>query len=289
MKKIWSKVKPILIITFWVLCVSGMLVLLGAAISHQQQLSFQTINVNIDESNGVLFLAKEDVISLLLDDQINIQQPKPIDQVNYIKLERVIENNPYVENAELFVDAYGIIQINIQQRTPILRVINNQGVGYYLDEHASKMPLSSKFTARVPVATGNILAGAENENKNDSVTQQKLFVLAGFIYRDPFLTSLIEQIVVNNQREFELIPKIGNHSILLGDVDGLQEKFTKLKVFYKDGLNHVGWNGYSQVNLKYKNEVYCKKRPEVAKPKIMVAPTVVKDTSTVLAQNNLNH
>ncbi|MBK9732365.1 MAG: hypothetical protein IPO83_14000 [Chitinophagaceae bacterium] len=260
MKKFWSKVKPILIITFWVLCVSGMMVLLGAAIEKQQHLSFQSIKVNIDESNGVLFLSKEDVTKMLMDDQVNIDHSKPISEVNYGKLERVIENNPYVENAELFVDALGAIQINIQQRTPILRVINNQGVGYYLDEHASKMPLSSKFTARVPVATGNILAGAENSNKNDSVTQQKLYALAAFISRDTFLTSLIEQVVVNSKKEFELIPALGNHTILLGDTNDLQEKFSKLKIFYKDGLNHVGWNGYSEVNLKYKNEVYCKKR-----------------------------
>ena len=149
MKKFWQKIKPILIITFWVVCGSGLVVLLGASINHQLHLSFQSIKVNIDEKNGMLFLTKEDVTNMLHDDQVNISQSKPIDQVNYNKLERVMENNPFVENAELFVDASGNIQINITQRTPILRVINNAGVSYYIDEHARKMPLSSNFTARV--------------------------------------------------------------------------------------------------------------------------------------------
>lgn len=260
MKKFWNKIKPVLIFTFWVLCAGGVFTLLGAAIQKQQHMSFRSIEVNIDETNGVLFLSKEDVLRMLKDDQVNTDKQQPVRDVNFGKLERVMENNPYVENAELFVDVNGIIQVNIRQRTPILRVINNQGVGYYLDEHASKMPLSSKFTARVPVATGNILAGAENSNNNDSVTLQKLYSLAAFINRDTFLTSLIEQVVVNNQREFELIPSLGNHTILLGDTDELSEKFSKLKIFYRDGLNHVGWNNYSQVNLKYRNEVYCTKR-----------------------------
>lgn len=260
MKKIWIKIKPVLIATFWVLCVSGLMVLLGASINHQQHLSLQSIKVNIDESNGMLFLSKDDIVNLLQNDQISTDQSKPINKINYSKLERVIENNPYVENAELFVDANGNIQINIAQRTPILRVINNAGVSYYIDEHARKMPLSSKFTARVPVATGNILASAENENKTDSLTEGKLFALARCINSDSFLTSLTEQIVVNNQKEFELIPRIASHSILLGDTDNMEEKFNKLKIFYKEGLNHVGWNDYSQVNLKYENEVYCTKR-----------------------------
>lgn len=282
MKKFWNKIKPVLIFTFWVLCAGGVVTLLGAAIQKQQHMSYQSIEVNIDETNGVLFLSKEDVLRMLKDDQVNAGKQQPVSDVNFGKLERVMENNPYVENAELFVDVNGVIQVNIRQRTPILRVINNQGVGYYLDEHASKMPLSSKFTARVPVATGNILAGAENSNNNDSVTLQKLYSLAAFINRDTFLTSLIEQVVVNNQREFELIPSLGNHTILLGDIDELKEKFSKLKIFYRDGLNHVGWNNYSQVNLKYRNEVYCRKRtmPEPEK-----AMTVAIADSTVAADN----
>lgn len=283
MKKFWNKIKPVLIFTFWVLCAGGVITLLGAAIQKQQHMSFRSIEVNIDETNGALFLSKEDVLRMLKDDQVNTDKQQPVREVNFGKLERVMENNPYVENAELFVDVNGIIQVNIRQRTPILRVINNQGVGYYLDEHASKMPLSSKFTARVPVATGNILAGAENSNNHDSVTLQKLYSLAAFINRDTFLTSLIEQVVVNNQREFELIPSLGNHTILLGDIDELNEKFSKLKIFYRDGLNHVGWNNYSQVNLKYRNEVYCTKRT-LSEP--VKAVTVAIADSTVVADSS---
>jgi cell division protein FtsQ len=260
MKKFWIKVKPILIAAFWTLCLSGIVVLMGASIDHQQHLSFQSIIVNVDESNGMLFLSKDDIVNLLHDDQINIDQSKPINKINYSRLERAIRNNPYVENAELFVDANSNIRINVTQRTPILRVINNAGVSYYIDEHARKMPLSSKFTARVPVATGNIQVAVENENKTDSLTEGKLFVLARYINSDSFLTSLTEQIVVNSQKEFELIPRIADHSILLGDTDRMDEKFSKLKIFYRDGLNHVGWSDYSVVNLKYENEVYCTKR-----------------------------
>ena len=289
MKKFWNKIKPILIITFWMLCVSGLVILLGASVIHQQQLLFQSIKVDIDESNGMLFLSKEDVISLLRNDRVNVDESKSIDEVNYGRLERVIENNPYVANAEIFVDASGNIQINIRQRTPILRVINNKGVSYYIDEHARTMPLSSKFTARVPVATGNILTGDENENKTDSVTAKKLFTLAKFINRDSFLTSLTEQVVVNNQREFELIPRIGNHSILVGDTDRLTDKFNNLKIFYREGLNKVGWNNYSLVNLKYENEVYCTKRNKTTGSSGSKVISSLSTSPTVPQQTNSNH
>ncbi len=280
LKRFWIRIRPAVLLCFWISCTAAMMVLLGAAINQRQHLNYNAIQVNIDETNGVLFLTKEDITGLLRDDQVTITQSKPISEVNYGKLERIIENNPYVANAELFVDANGSISIQIRQRTPILRVINNQGVGYYLDEQASKMPLSSKFTARVPVATGNIMALPENSNKTDSVTQNNLYVLADYIRGDTFLTSLIEQIVVNSQHEFELIPRIGNHSILLGTTNDLAEKFSKLKVFYTQGLNKVGWNNYSQVNLKYRNEVYCKKR--------MTEKQVVQATATATADTTVD-
>lgn len=277
LKKFWNRIKPAVIFSFWVICVSAMSVLMGAAYLHRQQLSFKNIEVIIDESNGMLFLTKDDVLLLLRDDQVNTDQSKPISEVNYGKLERIIENNPYVQNAELFVDANGNIRIQVRQRTPVLRVINNQGVGYYLDEQASKMPLSSKFTARVPVATGYISAGPENSNKKDSVTQNNLYVLAEFIRSDTFLTSLIEQVIITPQHEFELIPRIGTHTILLGDATDLSEKFSKLKIFYREGMKHAGWETYSQVNLKYRNEVYCRKRAGV-KQEVIPMDTATADT-----------
>ena len=266
LKNFWVKIKPVLIAAFWIGCAGGLTVLLGASVNHQQQLYFHSIEVNIDERNGMLFLSKDDIVNILQDDQVNAAQSKPISDVNYRKLERAISNNPYVESAELFVDANGNIRIDIEQRTPILRVINNKGVGYYIDKHSGKMPLSSKFTARVPVATGNVWANPENENHTDSATVANLFTLASYISSDSFLTSLTEQIIVNEQKEFAIVPCVGNHLILLGNADQLDEKFNKLKIFYKEGLKQAAGNDYSVVNLKYENEVYCTKRNAKASP-----------------------
>ena len=260
MKNFWQKIRPVLIVCFWLLCSAGVITLLGASMIKQHHLSFQNIVVNVDDANEMQFIDQNTILQLLKDHQVNPEKTKPVNAIDYYQLEKVIESNPYVESAEMFVDANEKIQINVKQRLPILRIINSQGVSYYLDEYGMRMPVSSKFTARVPVATGFIFTNAEHRTATDSVIEQKLFTLANFIHRDSFLTSLAEQIIVNQQNEFELIPVIGNHSILLGQVDNLDEKFSKLKIFYKEGLNHTGWNQYSKINLKYSNEVYCTKR-----------------------------
>ena len=64
----------------------------------------------------------------------------------------------------------------------------------------------------------------------------------------------IEQIAVNKLLEFELVPKVGNHKIVFGGIENLEGKFEKLMIFYKKGLSKTGWNEYSEINLKYKNQ-----------------------------------
>ncbi len=260
MKNFWNKIKPVLIIAFWIACGSGVIVLLGASIQKQKTISFSGIDVNIDESNGNLFISKNDVLQILRDNRVNLKSVKSASSVNYRQLEQVLENNPYVEHAEVYADANEKIKINIQQRTPVLRIINNQSVSYYLDNHGKRMPLSSNFTARVQVVTGFIFTNADHQSIADSITEKNLFVLADFIQRDSFLSSLTEQIIINKQNEIEIIPMIGNHSILIGDTENLNEKFERLKIFYRETIGHVNLNQYSMINLKYDDKIYCVRR-----------------------------
>ena len=44
----------------------------------------------------------------------------------------------------------------------------------------------------------------------------------------------------------------------------IDKKFTKLLAFYKEGLNKVGWNNYSRINIAFENEVVCTRKDGVA-------------------------
>jgi cell division protein FtsQ len=86
-----------------------------------------------------------------------------------------------------------------------------------------------------------------------------LYKIASYVDKHEFWKAQIEQIFVTRDNEFILIPKVGNHIILFGSAEEVDEKFEKLFVFYKEGLNRVGWNKYSSINIKYKGQVICKK------------------------------
>ena len=90
--------------------------------------------------------------------------------------------------------------------------------------------------------------------------KKQFYILASFVYKDPFWKAQIMQVYINNEGDMELIPRVGNHTIILGDVSGLEDKFSKLMIFYKQGLSKTGWNEYSTINLKYNNQVICTKK-----------------------------
>ena len=65
---------------------------------------------------------------------------------------------------------------------------------------------------------------------------------------------------MNANGDMELVPRVGDHTILIGDDQQIHEKFEKLFLFYMEGLNKAGWNKYKVINLKYKDQVVCTKK-----------------------------
>ena len=69
----------------------------------------------------------------------------------------------------------------------------------------------------------------------------------------------IEQLYVDNYNDILLIPKVGNHTIVFGSADHIEDKFETLKTFYLKGLNAVGWDQYKKINLKYEGQIVAEK------------------------------
>lgn len=260
MKKFWNKIKPVVVIVWWSTLTVGLLISTVAAVNFQSEQRVKTFAVNIDHSNGVYFLTDENVKQILIDNNYQTLVQQALQNVDLHRLEIILEHNPFVKSAQVFTDDDGNISINIIQRKPIVHVINNLGVSFYIDEQGVKMPTSNNFTARVIVASGFIGDTGELNNNLDSATTHSIYKLAAYINTDSILQTLIQQVYINEQKEFVLVPLIGNHYILFGDINNMNEKFEKLKMFYSEGWNKAAYADYSLINLKYNNEIFATRR-----------------------------
>lgn len=184
----------------------------------------------------------------------------PIVSVDVERLERILENDPFILNADVFLDARNRVNIKIEQRQPILRIIDNNQLNYYLDRDGKKMPLSNHFAARVLVATGNIPPFVPDFLSQDKHVLKDLFLMTETILQDQFMNAMVEQIYVSNRGEYSIVPKIGDQKIILGSYHNLDEKIERLKIFYQEALPYEGWRKYKTIDLRYEGQVVCKKR-----------------------------
>lgn len=262
--------KKVKYIILWSLIAIYIAVTLGFVAERQQRLVCNAVEVHVMDSLRNSFVLKKSIMNLLQQKGINLIG-KNFKQINLEKLEILINNYPPVDKADVYKTSDGRIVIEIQQRSPILRVIDISNDSYYLDEKGFLMKLSGNYASNVIIANGNIHTGMPINNSINVLTLEEnahgkrvvlaeLYKVAKFITNDKFWNAQIEQIFVNPSGDFELIPRVGAHVIIFGDDNDCEEKFSNLMSFYKNGLPVSGWNTYATINLKYKGQVICTKR-----------------------------
>ena len=260
----------ILNIAAWIALIVGTVVLLGFTHQKQEMKTCKKINISIDRTDETYFVDEEEIYAMVYH-EVDSGGNRYLADIDLEKVEKQLNNHPSISNVEVYRTINGEMRIDVEQRKPIVRIFNLNGESYYMDDDGIFMPPSSNYTARVMVANGHLFEpyekvyqlNAKEIMKNDSIRVRSrlddIFLFADYINKDPFWKAQIEQLYVNKEFEIELIPRVGNHTIVFGDATRLNEKFNNLMIFYKKGLNKTGWNEYSTINLKYKDQVICTK------------------------------
>jgi cell division protein FtsQ len=254
-------------ISIWTVAIILIIVALGFVEKSKSETVMPKPQINIDYETDNRFISESDVLSRIITPTDTGQLLLNNFSVN--EIEEKLKNNHSIKDAQVYKTVHGKMVVNVKQRRPIVRVFSKDG-SYYIDENGSLMPLSNKYAARLLVVSGNLnepFVKRYKFNYNnlsdtliDKTMLDDIYKLANYIDKSEFWKAQIEQIAVNKVSEFELIPKVGNHKIVFGEITNLEGKFEKLMIFYKKGLTKTGWNEYSEINLKYKNQVVCKKR-----------------------------
>jgi cell division protein FtsQ len=249
-KLIW---KRLLVGFAWVICLGGLVVLMSFIEVKKASLICTAVKVNIPGSQ--YFIDKQEVDQILQTSSHTLIGRR-LENIDIQDLENKLKANPFIEFAKVYTEMDGVLRVEISQRQPILRVMNHYDMDFYVDQHGLKIPLSPNFTARVLVANGFI--DELFTNHVDSLhtrLAKELFLTADFIRKDSLWDAQIAQLYVNKDHEIELIPRVGNQRILIGNADSLQVKFTNLLAFYKEVLPKVGWDKYRMINIKYSGQV----------------------------------
>jgi cell division protein FtsQ len=268
----------------WIVCLGGIVTLMSFVSIKKNTVKITNIKILIPGADN--FIEREEIDAILKQNEGQLIGRK-LEDINLHAIEQKIKANPYIALSTVYADMDGVIHIEISQRQPLLRIISSSGQDFYIDKNGLKMPVSVNFTANVVVANGHILEHFSGR-VDTLITKMAsdLYKTALFLKKDTLWDSQIEQIFVNDKDDIELIPRVGNQRIILGNADSLQTKMTNLLTFYKEAMPKVGWDTYKTINIKYTNQVVCEKnntdsilgsvgRAKPAKPTIASAKKVM--------------
>ena len=263
MKKFWNILKRVLLLAGITGCLGAFVFVLTSAVEKQKTLVCKGIQAKVDFETGVNFISAQEVIAKINYLSGGSIVGKALMAVDFRTIEKELLKNPYIAHAEFFTDHSQIVHATIMQKQPLLRIINNDGVGYYLSDNSEKIPLSDNFTAHVPIARGTV--ETQEDLYGDSIVLSELFHLAQYAKLDTFLNAMLDHVEVDVRGDLEIYPKWGGHVVVFGRADEtMPEKFERLKIFYREGMAKVGWDKYSVVNVKYSGQVVCERKSATA-------------------------
>ncbi|MFC6099955.1 cell division protein FtsQ/DivIB [Olivibacter domesticus] len=256
----WRKIRYIL---SWCISVTGLLVLMSFINAKKNGLDCKNIKIIVPGTQA--FVSQMDVFGII-EENNGALVGKPLKYLPFQEIEDKLKLNPFIKQVRVFSDMDGTVNVKIEQREAVLRIINNVGNDFYIDDAGVKFPISKLYAPHITVANGNITE--RFDGKQDTImskTVKDLYKVATFLTTDSLWNSQVEQLYVNEERDIEIVPRVGNQKIILGDADSLERKFGKLLVFYKQIVPKAGWGTYKSVNLKFSNQIVCEKADSIIK------------------------
>lgn len=214
--------------------------------SHRfEKRKIKDVSISFTDSKA-LFISEKNVNKLLILKTDSIASIT-VENLDLNTGELRIIDNAMVRGAEVSVSLDGRVNVLVEQRSPIARLMLPTQV--YLDRDNAVMPLSQEYTAFVPLVYGY------KESLKES-----LFELLTFINNDDFLKPSVTQVTFDKYKNVALEIRAHDYEVLLGQVEKLEQKAINYKAFIAKMEKDKRLNQVKTIDLRYDNQVVSIKK-----------------------------
>ena len=206
-----------------------------------------TKSVILFVGNTEPFVKQETVNKLLIENNEGVSSIQKVN-LDLNKLEKNLNAQEMIEKSDVYVSIDGVLKAVVRQKTPIARIFDNEG-SFYIDYEGNRMPLSTNFTARVPLVSGGI-----NKNNNEDLAQ-----LLRIIHDDPFLKKNIIGIEIMPKGSLKMHNRNFDFQIDFGKLINMEHKFKNYKAFFQKAVLDSSLYKYKKIDLRFTEQVVCTK------------------------------
>ncbi len=206
---------------------------------------------------GMVFIDEKEILKLIHEQGVKVGTP--IGEINLNKIEQSLLKTNWVNKSNLFIDNLQQLQVVIEQRIPIARVFTASGNSFYIDSVAQRLPLRQLSAVRLPVFT-NFPSDQEKLSKPDSTLLKNILQFASIVHKDSFFMAQIAQVNIASSGDFEIVPTLGDHLVLIGSIEHLEDKLNRLYTFYKKVWVPSGINAYEVLDARFDHQIVALKK-----------------------------
>ena len=207
------------------------------------------VEVEVVNADSTSFVTPQGVLNDLKGQGVKIVG-KRMGEIDASDIEEALRLSPYLENADLVKCQDGKVLIRVNQLVPVLRVFDGEE-SYYVNRMGKRMAASSFYHCDVPVVQGHF---------TKKYPPTRLLPLIDYVESDSLLHSLVTMYQVRDTNNIIIVPEFSGHVINMGNADGFENKFAKLKLFYSEVLPKRGWNTYDTISVKWNYQIVATRR-----------------------------
>jgi cell division protein FtsQ len=271
--------QTILIKVLWGIAGAALIVLFVLAWKAKEEKKCSSIQIElVGENTAALFMDEKEILQIIHEQ--GVKEGVAISAVNLNALEKYLQTIRWVKNVELFLDNTQNLQVKIEQRIPIARIFTASGNSFYIDKEGLRLPLKQLTVLRLPVFT-NFSSDQEKLAKPDSLLLSDILHFTKVVQTDSFFMAQIAQVNIAANGDFELVPTVGDHLVLIGSVENIEDKLNRLYTFYKKVWIQSGVNAYQVIDCRFDNQIVALKKG-MQPIQFLASDLPIKDSVTAL-------
>jgi len=248
----------ILVRVLWSIAGAALIVLFVVAWKAKEEKKCTSIQIElVGENTAALFMDEKEILQIIHEQ--GVKEGLPIGDVNLNTLEKYLQTIRWVKNVELFLDNTQSLQVRIEQRIPIARIFTASGNSFYIDKEGLQLPLKQLTVLRLPVFT-NFPSDQQKLSKPDSLLLNDILHFTKAVATDSFFMAQTAQVNIATNGDFELVPSVGDHLVLIGSVENIEDKLNRLYTFYKKVWVQSGLNAYQVIDCRFDNQIVALKK-----------------------------
>ena len=220
-----------------------------------------SVEVEVLNADSTSFVTPQGVLNDIQNRGIKLKG-EHMEDIDASSIERALRQSPYLESANIVKCADGRLIIQVSQLVPVMRVFDGDN-SYYVNRAGKHMDASSYYHTDVPVVQGHF-------TKKYPAT--RLLPLIDYVESDTLLRSMVTMYTVKDTNNILIVPVFSGHVVNMGDAQGFENKFAKLKLFYQKVMPQRGWNTFDTISVKWNHQIVATRRQKAIVQNLDIDP-----------------